>query len=145
MMLQKTNSHNPTLTILLTFLCGLFIQCHSNNIGCKDLKNGRFHFYGKHSEIHFLLIRQDSIQKEVNVVSNDTSYWKLKWINDCTYTANYLSGGGMKSEDEQKFLRSHTTIIEIQKATPEFYIIKGALDSLNSKMTVVDTVWMRAK
>ena len=85
------------------------------------------------------------MQKEVNVATNDTSYWKVDWIDDCTYTANYLFGGGMKSEDEQTFLRSHTTIIQIQKTTPDYYIIKGALDSLNSKMNVVDTVWMRAK
>jgi len=85
------------------------------------------------------------MQKEINLVTKDTSYWKVNWIDECTYTANYLSGGGMKSEEEQNFLRSHTTILQIMNSTPAFYIIKGSLDSLNSKMSIIDTVWIKPK
>lgn len=123
----------------------MFIQCHFVDLSCKDLKNGQFHFYGKQSEAHFLIIRQDSLQKEVNLATKDTSFWKVFWIDECTYAANYLSGGGIKSEEEKNFLRSHTAIIQIQQATTGYYIIKSALDSLPSKLNVVDTVWMRAK
>jgi hypothetical protein len=123
----------------------MFIQCHFVDLPCKDLKNGQFHFYGKQSEAHFLIIRQDSLQKEVNLATKDTSFWKVSWIDECTYAANYLSGGGIKSEEEKNFLRSHTAIVRIQKATTGYYIIKGALYSLTSKLNVVDTVWMRAK
>lgn len=142
---QILKRHSATFSLLLIAAGLSFMQWHAVNVECKDLRNGRFHYYGKQSEVHFLILRQDSIQKEVNVATNDTSYWRVAWIDDCTYTANYLSGGGMKSEEEKSFLRSHTTIMQIQKTTADYYIVKGALDSLNSRMNVEDTVWMRAK
>jgi hypothetical protein len=123
----------------------LFIQSSVVNVDCKKFRNGKFHFYGKQSSVHFLILRQDSIQREVNVYTNDTSYWKIKWVDHCTYTANYLSGGGIKFEKEKNFLLNHTTFIQIQKTTSDYYIVKGALDSLNSKLNVVDTVWLRVK
>ncbi len=143
-MLHFVKQHKPTFLIVLLLIVGLFTNWQSFTISCKELKNGQFHFYGKQSSVHYLIIRQDSIQKEVNLATKDTSCWKVGWIDECTYTANYLSGG-MKSEEEQNFLRSHITIIQIQKATRDFYIIKGSLDSLNSKMSMVDTVWRKPK
>ena len=140
-------TNTPTFTFsLLVILAGVFhIQSQFENTDCKELKNGRFHFYGKQSNDHFLILRQDSLQREVNLSTNDTSYWRIGWIDECTYKANYISGGGIKSEEEKSFLQNHSTIIQIQKVTPDYYVVKGALDSLNSKLNIVDTVWIRAK
>jgi hypothetical protein len=127
--------------LLLSF--GLFIQWNPLKVSCKDFQNGQFHFYGKGS--HFLIIRKDSMQKEINLATQDTSFWKISWSDDCIYRAKYLYGGGNYSEEKKNLLRNHTTIIEIQKTTPEYYIFKASLDTLNSKYSLVDTVWVKAK
>ncbi len=131
--------------LLLVSASLIFIRSEALDVSCEGLRNGQFYYYGKQSGEHFLILRQGSLQKEVNTVTKDTSYWSVAWINDCTYTASYLSGGGMKSNEEISFLRSHITIIQVQKVTTDYYIIKGALDSLNSRMYLVDTVWMKAR
>lgn len=140
-----TKRHSTTFSLLLVVAGMLFIQWQATNVGCKELRNGRFHYYGKQTGAHFLILRQDSMQKEVKVATNDTAYWRVAWIDECTYAANWLSGGRMKTEEEKTFLRSHTTITQIQKTTTEYYIMTSALDSLNSGLYVVDTVWMRAR
>ncbi|MDB5199784.1 MAG: hypothetical protein JWO92_1747 [Chitinophagaceae bacterium] len=144
--MHKFIKKHPSIIFILLFLfAGLFIQCHTSTKTCRDVKNGRFHFYGKELNKHYEIIRQDTLQKEVNLSTGDTSFWKVSWIDECTYTARYLFGGGEKSEEEKNFLLTHITFIQIQKATPKYYIVLGALDSLSSTFRIVDTVWMQAK
>lgn len=131
--------------VFLLLLFGLFIQWCSVTVSCNDVQNGQFHFYGKDLGIHYLIIRKDSVQKEINLATHDTSFWKISWSGECIYTAKYLYGGGIKSEEQKNFLLNHTTVIQIQKTTPEYYIFKGALDSLTSKFSAIDTIWLKAK
>lgn len=112
---------------------------------CKHLHNGTFHFYPKSSQKHYLIIRHGSSQKEVEVGTGDTIYWKVSWLNDCTSTADYISGGMFKTEQEKNFLVSHKLIVEILDVASDHYLIRGNLDSLNSPHQLTDTIWMKAK
>jgi hypothetical protein len=92
-----------------------------------------------------LVIRQDSLQKELNLNTGDTTYWKVNWLDDCTFLAHYISGGLAKSDEEKDFLHNHKTVVQILKITPEYYIVEGSLDSLNSEMSIIDTIWIQGK
>ncbi|MCU7550898.1 hypothetical protein OCK74_17390 [Chitinophagaceae bacterium LB-8] len=131
--------------VLIPIISTLFIQCQSNSISCKDIKNGKFQFYSKRSGERYLVIRQDTLQKELNINTGDTSYWKVKWLSDCTFSATYLSGGPEKTEEEKDFLTRHQTVVQILKITPTYYIVEGSLDSINSDMSIVDTIWIKGK
>ena len=131
--------------ILLFFLSSLLMQCQPNVITCKDIKNGKFRFYSKRSGDQYLVIRHDSLQKELNLTTGDTSYWKVSWLNDCTFSAHYISGGPAKSDEEKDFLHNHKTVVQILKITPEYYIVQGSLDSLHSAMSIRDTIWIQGK
>jgi hypothetical protein len=77
--------------------------------------------------------------------TGDTSYWKLKWLDDCTFSATYLSGGVKRSDEEKEFLTQHQTVVQILKITPNYYVVEGSLDSVNSEMSIVDTIWIKGK
>ena len=77
--------------------------------------------------------------------TGDTSYWKIKWLSDCTFSASYISGGPQQSEEEKDFLTHHQTVVQILEITPEYYIVEGSLDSVNSEMSIVDTIWIKGK
>jgi hypothetical protein len=69
----------------------------------------------------------------------------VSWLNDCTFSAHYISGGQAKSDEEKDFLYNHKTVVQILKITPEYYIVEGSLDSLNSEMSIRDTIWIQGK
>jgi hypothetical protein len=69
----------------------------------------------------------------------------IKWVDDCTYTANYLSGTKKKPELEIKFLSQHSTFMTCQHVTPVYYVVRGSLDSLNSPLFISDTMWVKPK
>lgn len=77
--------------------------------------------------------------------TGDTLYWKVKWLSDCTFAARFISGGTQQSEEEKEFLSQHQTVVQILKITPEYYIVEGSLDSVNSEMSIRDTIWIKGK
>ncbi len=140
-----TKNHSIIFSLLLIVSGLLLIHWRSGKVSCKELRNGVFHFYGKQSKDYYIILRQDSLQREVNVATNDTSFWKVDWVDDCIFSLKYSSGGRNRSEEEKKFLLNHITVIQIQKITADYYVVKGSLDSLNSRFNLIDTVWMQPK
>lgn len=131
------------LILICLFSC-VFIYCTIPK-RCSDVKYGHFYFYGKSTGNSYQIIREDSLQLEVNANTNDTSFWKINWIDECSYKLKYLHGGGSNFSQMKDFLIKHTTCIQIREVKPEFYVFKVSLDSFNSNMSLVDTAWMKAK
>jgi len=82
---------------------------------------------------------------EINSKSKDTSFWKIDWIDGCSYKAKYLYGGGDDLTEMKEFLVQHSTCIQIREVKPEFYVFKVSLDSFNSSQFAIDTAWMKRK
>jgi hypothetical protein len=143
-MLQFLNIPKVISWLVMACMVLLLVQCHPRLTSCREVKNGQFHFYVKPSK-HFLIVRQDTLQKEIDLSTGDSSFWKIVWLNECTYAARYLSGSEIQSKEEKDFLTAHQILIQIQNVTPDFYVVKGFLDSLSSKTSSVDTIWMKNK
>jgi hypothetical protein len=149
--LQSKQHFKPVFThFLFTTACCLlaalsFIQCSSKKFDCSRIHNGTFHFYSKFSKTHYILLRQDSLQTEIDLTWKDTSYWKISWMSDCIYTAQYLYGGHWESEEQKQFVQQHLTVIQVQQLGEDYYIFKGTLDSLNSERSRIDTIWLHPK
>ena len=127
------------------FFCVIFLtSCQWKQLNCKSVRNGKFHFYTD-KEQHFLIIRKDTIQLEVNLTTGDTSYWKLKWLSNCDFTAQYISGGRMESKEQEEFFKKMVAQFSIQKVTSQYYVYTGIFKTLKGNKTVTDTTWLKEK
>lgn len=111
---------------------------------CSKIKKGKFYFYPPNSEKEFLIVRNNSIQKEININIGDTSYWKIYWQSPCIFNLKFLRKSQPVSHEELQFYNSHKTVIEVLKVTKDYYVFKGSLDSINTG-AVTDTLWFKRK
>ncbi len=137
--------HSKIFSITIFFISWIFIYCTIPKQDCSRVRNGHFYFYGKATGISYQIIRKDSLQMEINSKSKDTSFWKIDWIDDCSYKAKYLHGGGDDLTEMKDFLLQHNTCIRINQVGSEFYVFKVSLDSFNSRQFAIDTAWMKTK
>ncbi len=109
---------------------------------CRNVRNGKFYFQPRNSIKKFLVIRADSIQKEVEVNAHDTSYWKIKWTTDCSFTLEFSHRTNKPTIQERSFYASHKVVVEILNVTQDYYSFKAGIDSISS-ISLTDTLWMK--
>jgi hypothetical protein len=112
---------------------------------CKKCEKGNFIQYaynnsglGHWKKLTFLINRTDSTEiviNTANILPADTCYYKIKWLNSCSYEATYIAGAGewvdslirnKKYPAPQKY--------SIIKGTDKYYIQRQ--DEQN------DTIWI---
>ena len=111
---------------------------------CKRIKTGSFYFYPPAQQKGYLIIRDNATQKEINLQTGDTSFWKIKWQNACTATLSFLRKSQAISEEELSFFNSHKTVIQILSVTKDYYIFKGGLDNTITS-NITDTLWFKKR
>ena len=131
--------------LFMYVICCAFMQTRLKKYDCQDVKNGQFYYYSKTSGINYVIIRKDTLQREINTSSGDTSYWRIKWLSNCIYSAKYISGGGINSQSYLEFLSKHKTIVEIQTVSENYYTVLLRLDSITYKPAMNDTIWLKKK
>ncbi|MBC7933894.1 MAG: hypothetical protein H7Y86_00850 [Rhizobacter sp.] len=113
-------------------------------VNCESVRNGTFHVYTPNGQ-HYLVIRKDTAQSEVNLTTGDTSYFGIKWISNCDFTAQYISGGRMESKEQEDFFKKMVAQFSINKVTPLYYIFTGTVKTFKSNTTYTDTTWIKEK
>lgn len=126
-------------------LACFFISCKEKKAGCAGLKTGTFYFYPKQSGKSFKFERNDSLQTEIDLVTGDTSFWKITWQGDCQFTAGFISRTSPISQAESDFYASHTTTIEIVGPQKDYYLIKATINPPVRYEYPSDTVWLHPK
>lgn len=122
------------------------LSARSQTPNCNKTKNGNFYFYPTKSTKSFLIIRDGTSQQEIDLNTKDTSFWKVNWPEDCVLTTQFLKTTKTIPEDQANFLKSHVTVIEIQKVTNKYYTFLGSIDVNGTKMgQTQDTIWFRQK
>jgi len=112
---------------------------------CSKVKNGTFYFYPTHTHINFIIVRSDSIQREFSENLGDTSYWKIKWQDDCLFSMKFIRKGGKMSKSDSIFFNSHTALSRIISVTKDYYTCMGGLDEIPATNTAVDTLWFKPR
>lgn len=132
---------------LIAFLSPLIILGQSAVVdsGCDKIKEGFFYFYPAKTQQAFAVVREGAIQKEINLKTNDTSFWKVNWENDCVFNVKFIRKSHPISDDEKSFYNSHITVFKILKITKNYYLFKGALDSISNANVLTDTMWRKAR
>lgn len=92
-----------------------------------------------------MIIRDGSIQREVNTKTLDTSFWKVDWVNDCVLNLKFIRSSQPMSNAQKSFFSSHITTVQVLGITKDYYIFKGGLDSISRINNTTDTLWLKPR
>jgi hypothetical protein len=134
-----------SIKILLLFLLCSFFEVRSNAQICTDLRDGVFYSYPKNTAKQYVITRQGEYQKEIDLVTGDTTLWKVSWLNDCTYCLTYISGSAKLTGEIKTLLESHKLVTKIESISGDFYTYFFYLDKAAGKYLLTDTIWSQKK
>jgi len=140
-LMKKTDS--LLRLFLLVIICSVYAGCQERKVNCTAIKNGRFYFYPSRSDRSYMILRKDSLQTEIDVKTGGTSFWRVRWIDSCTYTTRFLYASS--PEVTNLFSNNHIVIVQILRARKDYYVFTGRLDSISSPNSLTDTIWLHKK
>jgi len=144
MSIKDQNILKSSILINCLFLFSFTVFAQVKKLNCKRVKIGTFYFYPAESKQQYIIVRDSFFQKEINLKTNETSFFQVNWQNDCTFSMRLIKTTRALSEFESSLFRSHTTTIKILAINQKFYTYKLVINSLNSK-PVIDTLWFKPK
>jgi hypothetical protein len=129
----------PCIFILLVFSAFLF-----SPPGCDKYKNGRFYLYSPAT--FYTIIRQDTMQLEIDKKSGDSTWWKVKWVSPCTYLLKFISSTEKMDDRRAEFFTNTLIKVSIVKTTPGYYIYdaQGTWHDIQLPASS-DTIWMQER
>jgi|GEM_PF-3788828 len=133
----------PFVFILIVFAF-VFVACSSSSHTKRSLKSGTFHYYTP-EQVHFLILKQDTLDAEVNTQTGDTSYWHVQWLNDSTYNSTFIRQTNPDTGLRQQFNLEAKTQITITAIKPAYYLFKSISTYRDKNFTYADTVWFHPK
>ena len=94
---------------------------------CGKYRTGTFQYHVKMKshDTYFLIIRNDSIQTEVNETTNDTSKFAIKWIGKCNYELRFLSGVAPLPDSLLRFKNAIVMKTEILEGDDNYYLFRS--------------------
>ena len=136
---------NKFINFLITFLSPMILSAQSKALDCSGIREGIFYFYPLKSQEKFIVIRNGSMQREINTRTSDTSLWKVYWVNDCVLNLKFIRSSQSISNAQKSFLNSHVTVVQVLGITKDYYVFKGGLDSISKTNSTMDTVWLKPR
>lgn len=130
------------LLVLLNLLSGLYIQAQEKN--CDFFKEGEFHFYEKQTDQHITLKNKKNSSKQF-FDSGDSTSWRIKWVSECRFTMQYLTGSLPLTKKEEKLLYDHFIAYEINTVTDDYFTYTSFRDDFSGKVLMKDTMWRDAR
>ncbi|WP_207515251.1 hypothetical protein [Longitalea luteola] len=133
-------------SFFIALICPLLTCGHPARVNdCNKVKYGTFYFYPPKTNDEFVIIRDKHLQREIDYKTKDTTFWQLKWKNDCEFSLRFIRQSGPISDDEKAFYNAHVSVVQIAKVSKEYYVFKGGLDSIESRNAVSDTIWFKPR
>ena len=132
-----------TATIVI-LLFATFLQAQTK-LNCSDVHEGIFYNYPKNSPDKYVDIREGDYVRERNLVTGDTSLWKMKWNDDCTCTMSLVDMNGKLEQQTRDLIKKHKLVFAINRLTDDYYTYTGYLDKTSNAPLVTDTIWLHEK
>lgn len=112
-----------TITLAATLI--LMSGCiFSQKNDCLSFKTGKYELLDEQNSVHYLVERNDSIQTETNLITGQSSSFKIKWLNSCDYQLEMISG----SNQAMEFYKGKKLIVKIIEIYPDGYKFSSQLD-----------------
>ncbi len=86
-------------------------------------------------------MRKNNIQKEVDLNTGKSSFWRVDWTSECQFTLAFQSKEEPFREGEQEFLKSHVVTVDILKVRKEYYIFRAGIEDYPASY-LQDTAWV---
>lgn len=139
--MDKKNANFFIALVCPLFACGQPARVND----CNKVKYGTFYFYPPKTNDEFVIIRDKDLQREIDFKTKDTTFWQLKWKNDCEFSLRFIRKSGPVSDDEKAFFNNAHVSVQIAKVSKQYYVFKGGLDSIESRNPVSDTIWFKPR
>ncbi|WP_205514636.1 hypothetical protein [Longitalea arenae] len=139
--MDKKNANFFIALVCPLFVCGQPARVND----CKKAKYGTFYFYPPKTNEEFVIIRDKGLQREIDLKTKDTTFWQLKWKNDCQFSLKFIRKSGPISDDEKAFYNAHVSVVQIEKVSKHYYVFKGGLDDLENGNFLSDTIWFKPR
>src|SRR6476620_4513361 len=112
---------------------------------CSSLRNSISYSYWPESSEHFITIIEGNKLTDIVGNLNDTVIYRIDWIDSCTFSMQYLSGGNKLPEKILNFNKEHIFYNKIDKITDEYVVSRTFQDKLKGRMLKRDTSWFSPK
>lgn len=116
-----------------------------NSSSCQNFKTGVFYIYPKNDTGRFVITRTGDVQKEVDLVTGDSTIWKIKWMDDCVYQLKFISTSGKLSAEQRELQTKHDLVISITGSGKDYYTFQGSFDKVKNPVIMYDTMWLSEK
>ena len=134
-----------TSVLLFLILLNVSSSLSSPDFDCTSIRTGIFFQYKNGNQHYSTVIRQDTLQTEINTQTGDTSYWKIRWTDNCTFSCNYISGFKSKSKEELDFYNQSTLVFKVKTLNNEYYNYDAELKFKSQSIFFSDTLWRQKK
>src|SRR5688572_13453780 len=98
----------------IALVCPLFACGQPAKVNdCNKVKNGTFYFYPPKTTDEIVIIRDKDHQTEIHNKTKDTSFWQVKWKNDCEFSLRFIRKNRPVSDDEMALYNAHVVVAQI--------------------------------
>lgn len=131
----------------IILLCTVIFSCMSSSppSDFSSIRSGTFFQYDKDAQLQTTIIRNDSLQIEVNARTGDTSVWRVQWLDSGAYYCKILSLPKSKSPNEVATYNRSALLIKLRKLTESYYTYQAELTTDGETGIVNDTLWRLRK
>lgn len=129
--------------IFLTFILHPFVcYCQYHALKCADLRECVVYSRSQDNHQPYKIVIAGSTMKQVNLITGDSSVWKIKWVQECGFSIAYLSGNDSLSKGQRYFLQHHVIAMKIENIMPEYYLYTAYRDRVGHRPYARDTLWI---
>jgi hypothetical protein len=137
---------HTVLTATSLFIISFCLQAQNAKLNCKDVKTGVFYYYPKNSTGPYIVYMTDGFEKDVDMITGDTTLWKIDRIDDCSYKQSLISTNDRNiPEDTKKALKKHKIISNTLTVTDDYITYADYLDKISGHFLSTDTAWFHEK
>jgi hypothetical protein len=134
-----------TVLFLILFFTAFELAMVAQAPACRDLHNGITYTYGANSTDEVISIMDKNKLTQVVVNLDDTVCYRVDWIDECSFSMQYVSGGSKVPEKIINFNANHIFYYSVEKITEEYFIGKIIQDRPKGRMLGKDTSWFAPK
>lgn len=133
--------HIRIAIILVLALYGAIPPVFGQTTDYSIFHKGLFHIYFATSGQHYIVYRDDQMQKEVFDGSTDTLLWHINWVNDSDFTAQYEPNGTPRTKEQENFFKNHKLYYHLQPGAKDFCVYTETVDKADGALVQKDTMW----
>ena len=129
------------INLLTLLLLPTLSYCQATE--CANLKESVVYTRSPDKHQPYRIFISGSTMKQVNLITGDSSLWKIQWVEDCGFTMGYLAGNDSLDRGQQYFLKRHVIALKIDRVTPNYYLCALYKDKIGHDWYARDTLWVR--